>query len=239
MIAVRRAGGRTVPDALETGAFLRPVLMRRPGPALRIALAAVRALLCAGDDVRLRVEVGPGAELELVDPNGTVAYNARGGSASWSADVRIDEGGRMSWTEPAFVVADGADAVRTVAADLADGAELLWRETCVLGRTGERGGALHSATRVSYAGAELLAEDLDLRDPALRGLPGILGGARAIGQVGLFGRRPAAPDAPGGIGGPDRLDLAGPGALWRWTGERPFAAERALDPVWRAWGGHA
>lgn len=232
VIAVRRVGARTVPVALETGTFLRPRVMRRPGTALRVALAAVRAALCAGDDVRLRIDVGPGAELELVDPNGTVAYNARGGRAAWRASVRLAEGARMSWTEPSFVVSDGADVLREIDADLAEGAELLWREALVLGRTGERGGALLASTRVRLAGRELLAEDLDLRDAGLRALPGVLGGARVVGQVGLFGRDPDGPAAP------DRLDLAGPGALWRWTGAHPYRAEAPLTRVWRSWGGH-
>ncbi|WP_083934354.1 urease accessory protein UreD [Nocardiopsis baichengensis] len=235
VIAVRRVGDRTVPVALETGTFLRPGIMRRPGGALRVALAAVRAALCAGDDVRLQVDVGPGAELELVDPNGSVAYNARGGRAAWRASVRLAEGARMSWAEPAFVVADGADVVREVDADLAEGAELLWRESLVLGRTGEQGGKVLASTRVRAQGRPLFVEDLDLRDPRVRGLPGILGGSRVVGQVGLFGRDPEAGEGPDG---PDLLDLAGPGAVWRWTGERPFKADAALTPVWHAWGGH-
>ncbi|WP_017622652.1 urease accessory protein UreD [Nocardiopsis chromatogenes] len=235
VIAVRRHGDRSVPVALETGTFLKPGIMRRPGGALRVALAAVRAALCAGDDVRLHVDVGPGAELELVDPNGTVAYNARGGRAAWRASVRLAEGARMTWTEPAFVVSDGADVRREVEADVAEGAELLWRESLVLGRTGERGGRMLASTRVRLAGRPLFTEDLDLREPEVRGLPGVLGGDRVVGQVGLFGRDPGEGEGPDG---PDLLDLAGPGAVWRWTGERPYKADAALTPVWRAWGGH-
>ncbi|MFC3995414.1 urease accessory protein UreD [Nocardiopsis sediminis] len=231
VVAVRRSGGRTHPRRLETGTFLRPRVMRRPGTALRVALAAVRASLCAGDDLELHVDVGPGAELELVDPNGTVAYNARGGQAAWRARIRLAEGARMTWSEPSFIVADGADVLRSIDVDLAPGAELLWRETLVLGRSGERGGALRSRTDVRLAGRELYAEDLDLRSPETRELPGVIGPARVIGQVAAFGR------TPGGPHGPARMDLAGPGALWRSVAARTYRADAELDPVWHAWGG--
>ncbi|GAB3204832.1 urease accessory protein UreD [Marinactinospora endophytica] len=232
-IEVARFGGRTLPVALEAGTFLLPRVMRRPGPALRVALAAIRASLCAGDDLRLRVHVGPGAHLELVDPNGTVAYNARGGRAAWRAEVTLAEGARMSWREPSFIVSDGADVLREIDVRLAPGAELLWHETLVLGRSGERGGALRSLTRVRGEGADLLVEELDLRDPRLRELPGMLGGARVLGQVGLFGRTPEGPHGPG------RMDLAGPGAITRALARQTYLVDEALTPVWHAWGGHA
>lgn len=231
VVAVERGGDGTRPVALETGTFLAPCMMSRSGSALRVALTGVRAALCAGDDLELRVEVGPGAELDLLDPNGTLAYNARGGAAAWRARVTLAEGARMTWYEPSFVVADGADVTRDVAVDLAPGAELLWRETLVLGRTGERGGALRATTRVEHAGREMLVEDLDARDPDERELPGLVGSARVLGQVGLFGRVPDGPT------GPCRLDLAGPGALWRSLARRTFRADAEVDPVWCAWGG--
>ncbi|WP_393916157.1 urease accessory protein UreD [Halostreptopolyspora alba] len=232
VVSVARGGTSTHPVELRTGTFLAPCAMRRPGRAQRVALTGVRASLCAGDEVELRVDVGPGAELELTDPNGTLAYNARGGRAAWRARLTLAEGARMTWHEPSFVVADGADVLREIDVVLAPGAELLWWETLVLGRAGERGGALRSLTRVERDGAELLVEDLDLRDSAERELPGITGRARVLGQVGLFGRVPADPR------GPDRLDLAGPGTLWRAAARRTYLVDTELGPVWRAWGGH-
>ncbi|MFC7329550.1 urease accessory protein UreD [Marinactinospora rubrisoli] len=227
-VTVASGGGRTYPVRLETGTFLRPRVMRRPGPGLRVVLAAVRASLCAGDDLRLHVNVGPGAHLDLVDPNGTVAYNARGGRAAWRVDITLAEGARMTWTEPSFIVSEGADVLREITVSLAAGARLAWRETLVLGRTGERGGALRSATRVTHGGRELLVEDLDLRDAELRELPGVLGGDRVIGQVAALG---SVPDGPAG---PHRLDLAGPGVLWRALARRTYESDRVLDEAWRA-----
>lgn len=220
--------GRSRAHVLEPGTFLTPRPLLASGSEARIALLGVRAALCAGDELELAVEVGPGADLALVDPNGTVAYNMRGGAATWRARLDLADGARMTWREHPFVLSDGADVHREVHADLGTQAELLWRETLVLGRTGERGGALRSLTRFIHEGRELLAEDLDLRD-AVRDLPGVLGGRRVLGQVALLGRRPPGDPAPG------RLDLAGPGVLARCLADASHEADTRLDPVWREW----
>lgn len=222
--------GRSRALVLEPGTFASPRPMAARGPAARIALVAVRASLCAGDRFELYVELGPRAQAELVDPGGTVAYGMRGGRAVWRATVVLGEGARLRWSEQPFVLSEGADVGREVRMDLSEGAEALWRETLILGREGERGGALRSTTRITHAGRELLVEDLDLREAGIRELPGILGPNRILGQVGLFGRRP-----PGGGPAPGRLDLAGPGALHRLLTDRSFRADRVLDPVWREW----
>ncbi|GAA2002136.1 hypothetical protein GCM10009799_31620 [Nocardiopsis rhodophaea] len=228
-IVVEVEDGRSRARVLEAGTFVSPRPMASRGPGVRIALAGIRASLCAGDDFVLRVEAGPGARVDLVDPNGTLAYNMRGGTASWRAEVTLGEGAVLHWHEQPFVLSDGADVHREVRADLAAGAELLWRETLVLGRTHEQGGALRSRTHVTHDGQDLLVEDLDLRDPGVRELPGILGDARVLGQVALLGRIPSGAPAPA------RLDLAGPGALYRAVTHRAYEADRLLEPVWTTW----
>lgn len=132
-IVVDAVDGRSRARVLEAGTFVSPRPMPGRGAGVKIALVGIRASLCAGDDFALRVEVGPGARVELVDPNGTVAFNARGGAASWRAELTLGEGAVVHWREQPFVLADGADVHREVRADLAPGAELLWRETLVLG----------------------------------------------------------------------------------------------------------
>ncbi|MBB6170752.1 urease accessory protein [Nocardiopsis mwathae] len=228
-IVVDAVDGRSRARVLEAGTFVSPRPMPGRGAGVKIALVGIRASLCAGDDFALRVEVGPGARVELVDPNGTVAFNARGGAASWRAELTLGEGAVVHWREQPFVLADGADVHREVRADLAPGAELLWRETLVLGRSGEHGGALRSLTRVTHGGHDLLVEDLDLRTPAARELPGILGTARVLGQVALFGRTPPGDPSP------SRLDLVGAGALHRAVTHRAYETDRILDPVWSSW----
>ncbi|MDJ1131931.1 urease accessory protein UreD [Streptomyces iconiensis] len=230
VIAVERDGDRHVARELATGTFLAPRPVASQPGVLRLALVGTRAGLLAGDALDLRVTVGPGARLELIEPAGLVAYDHRGGAATWSATVTLGEGARLCWAARPFVVSSGARVHRSVEADLARGAGMLWRELLVLGRSGERGGAVRTVTRASYDGAELLVEDLDFSDPGERELPGILHGARFLGSVTHFGtERPGDPDDP------YLTRLAGPGALVRHLGPSAPPLESALDGAWTAW----
>ncbi|GGM16790.1 urease accessory protein UreD [Nakamurella endophytica] len=199
---------------------------------VRVALVATQALLLGGDHAELSVRVGAGLDLELVEVGGTVAYDADGRGSAWSADVEIDRGGRLRWAAEPFVVADGAAVQRRTGIRLAEEAAAALRETFVLGRTGERGGSLVARTRVDLVGAPLYAEDLDLSDADLRSRPGVLGPARVLDQLAVFGGR--APDVAGPSGaGCRRFELDGPGTVIRYLG--PELARSPLADLWQRW----
>ncbi|MFJ5845211.1 urease accessory protein UreD [Streptomyces sp. NPDC092903] len=230
VVAVERDGdGRHLARELRDGAFLAPRPLLPCSGRIRIALAGIRAGLLAGDELALDISVGPGAHLELVEPAGLVAYDHRGGSARWRARIDIAEGGELTWHGLPFVVSDGADVVRAMDARLAAGARMLWRDTLVLGRSGERGGRIRATTRVTYEDQELLVEDLDLTDPDVRELPGLLGPNRVIGSVAVLGATPPGPPHP------YRMDLAGPGAQVRLLDTVAPAVEAELTEVWESW----
>lgn len=84
-------------------------------------------------------------------------------------------------------------------------------------------------TRALYDGAELLVEDLDLTDPEMRELPGILGPNRVIGSLTALGARPL------GLPHPYRTDLAGPGAQVRLLDTEAPAMEAELTALWEHW----
>ncbi|MFF8556341.1 urease accessory protein UreD [Streptomyces sp. NPDC015501] len=225
----RDASGRHLARELTPGAFLAPRPLLPGTDRLRIALVGTRAGLLAGDDLRLRITVGPDARLELVEPSGLVAYDHRGGASSWRATVDIAAGGRLDWDGQPFVVADGARVERAMEVTLAPGARMLWRDTLVLGRSGERGGRLRATTRAVHEGRELLVEDLDLTDRELRELPGILGPNRVIGSVTALGVRPPGPSHP------YRADLSGPGAQVRLVDTEAPAMEAELSALYERW----
>lgn len=228
-IHVDRVAGRTRITELTASRFLRPRLLGGHPDRPRVALIANCASLLADDDLRLDVRVGAGAELELVEPSGTVAYNARGGLARWSADVRVEEASRFVWGAAPFVVADGAQAHRRTSIDLADGAVALLRETLVLGRSGERGGDVRSFLRADHDGRPLYVEDLLLDDHTLRRSPTVLGSARVLGTVVLLGTRPSE------LVHPHETLLHGPGAIRRELHEHAHLDEAALAPTWERW----
>lgn len=224
-ISVRREHGR-LRTRLCTG-LLRPQLLHGPPDRCRVGLLATTALLLGGDAVRLEVDVGPGATLELSDIAGTVAYDGRGRAAFWSLHVSVADGGRLRWCGEPFVVADGAEVTRDLSLDLAAGAQVLIRETVVLGRAGQVGGRLHNRTTVRSGGRPVLVEDTVLDPATHRRLPGMLGDLRVIDTLLAVGL-----DLPSGpVDGSTLYRLAGPGATLR----RHLGRELATSPLHRLW----
>lgn len=208
------SGGR--PELTLQSSHLSPRTLRTGADSARIALVGTTALLLAGDHVRIGIDVGPGCHLEMIDTAGTVAYDGRGGSSSWTVDITVADGASLVWKAEPFVVADGADVVRTTTVTLAPTGSALLRETLVLGRSGETGGSLLARTRVTHGGRPLLAEDLDLTDRRTRSRPGVLGSHQVLDTVSLLGRRPPSMHPTPGT----RLfPLAGEGAVARFLGD--------------------
>ena len=182
---------------------------------MRVALVPEQAVLLAGDQVTVAVRVGAGQRLEIVEPGGTVAYAMRGGQARWDVRVVVEEGGSLVWHGEPFVVAQGADVVRSTTIDLAPGACLRLRETLVLGRSGEAPGSLVSRTDVRRDGVPVLVEELD---SALG-----LGPHRVVDQVldlrgsETVAERPPQPTL-------DVMALEGGGRLHRWLGAQTHAS---------------
>ncbi|WP_031086718.1 urease accessory protein UreD [Streptomyces sp. NRRL WC-3549] len=230
VVTVRRdTSGRDVASELGPGTFLAPRPLMPAADGLHLALVGTTAGLLAGDDLRIRITVGPGARLHLMEPTGLVAYDHRGGTSSWRAEVEIAEDGELTWDSQPFVVSSGAGVTRSMDVSLAPGARMLWRDTLVLGRSGERGGRIRATTRAVHDGTELLVEDLDLTDPDVRELPGILGPHRVVGAVTALGADPGGPPHP------SRMDLVGPGAQIRLLDTDAPAVERELTAVWESW----
>ncbi|WP_067442045.1 urease accessory protein UreD [Nocardioides jensenii] len=214
---------------LDASRYVRPRAVHTEPDRVRVALVAACASLLSGDHVRLEIEVGPGAHLELVEPSATVAYNARGGSCTWSATIRVAEGGSLVWGGAPFVVSHGAEVERGTTIELGDGAAMLHHETLVLGRSAEDGGSVRSTLRATYDGRPLLVEDVDLSDPVLRSAPGVLGGHRVVATTTLLGLCPEASLAE------HETLLAGPGALARSVADQAHVAEAVLAPTWQRW----
>ncbi|MEO7236079.1 MAG: urease accessory protein UreD [Lapillicoccus sp.] len=201
------------------------VLDARPDHA-RVALLAEGALLLAGDEVGVRVDVGPGVHLEVVEPAGTVAYDMRGGEATWAVSAELGPHARLVWRAEPFVVSSGARVRRTLDLHLRENAVAVLRETLVLGRSAESGGTLQQRTRVTTADGPLLAEDLEI--DGARPQVGVLGGSRVLDTVAVLGTRAGAEPTPAGA---HRLELDGCGTLLRAL--LPAVHLSPLEPVWR------
>lgn len=205
---------------------LRPLLLDSGASHARVALVPDGALLLAGDAVRVEVEVGRGIRLDLVEPAGTVAFDMRGGDASWDVRIGLARGATVVWAGEPFVVASGARVRRSTVVDMEPGARLLVRETLVMGRHGERGGHVEQVWSAHGPGAvPLLVEETILDDRSDR--PGILGGHRALSTVVGLGVAVDPEQCPDG-----RMDLECGGTVWR--GLAHEAHRVVLQEAWRA-----
>lgn len=147
-----------------------------------------------GDELRIDVRVGPDADLVVRSAAASVVLpGPRGGSSSLTIVVDVGAGGALTWLPEPTVAARGCDHRVTTLIDLADGAELVWREELVLGRHDEAAGSILQRLRVDRGGRPLLRHDLAL-GPAWPTADGPAGtaGARAVGALLVVG--PAAKD---------------------------------------------
>ena len=175
--------------------LLRGQVTTNSADGCRIGLVATTALLLGGDAVELVVEVGPGATLDLFDVAGTVAYHGRGRSAAWYTQLTLAEGSRLRYRGEPFVIADGADVIRTLVVEVAGSARCVLRETVVLGRAHETGGRLLIRTDVCRDERQIWLEEQDLDPNGLRNLPGVLGRHRVIDSLVSLGPDPESPVA--------------------------------------------
>jgi len=213
----RRASVRT------SAGLIRP-MVTRSGPAhVEVSLVAQGALLLCGDAVRIEIEVGSATSLTITEAAGTVAYDMRGGSATWDLRIRLSEKAKLIWHGEPFVVSEGAVVRRSTTIDLAADAVCLIREAIVLGREGERPGSMANATRANVEGAAALVEQADLS--AASQVAGLLGRNRVVESIIALG---AITDL--GADCPERLTLEHGGALWRRLSTSAHTA--SLEGLW-------
>lgn len=245
-IAVERAGDRARFSVLDQGLYLAPrPVAGTAGPLhLRVALIGIHMMLLGGDDVRIELHVGSGVTLEVIEPAGMVAYDADGCASRWSLDAVLAEGSALIWDGAPFVVAGGANVQRETRVRFAERSRVLLRETLVLGRSGEPGGALRSVTRLTGPSGDSLYEDLDLTGIRHRSV-GVLGESKVLTSATAAGWRPAAgPPAP--VESPERrrqdqavsahrFELAAEGSVLRALAASAHEADREVAPQYAQW----
>ncbi|MFC7358910.1 urease accessory protein UreD [Nocardioides astragali] len=214
----RTVGGRVRVTA--GGGPFRVVTLGVDERGARVALVPTRAQLLAGDVVEVRCHVADGLTLHLRETSGTVAYDMRGGSASWAFAGQVGDGARLVLDSLPWVSAGGSRVIRSTSVSLGDKATLLARETLVLGRSGEAPGDLVSRTTITRDGRPVVVEELR----SLHLTPG-----RILDSVLALGDARQLPE-----GGPSPLRLETGDRLWRRLGREAHETADVLDPVWAA-----
>lgn len=234
------ARGDSVACALD-GELVLPRLVHRRGHSVEIALVSGRAMLMPGDHVELDIRVGDGCSVRLVDIGGLIVYGREEvGQSQWHARLDLGADAHLVWDGLPTVVTDAGSLTRSMTVRLGAGASVIARETLVLGRSGERGGALTADVDVTDAAGPVLRERLQVRGDQPR--PGILGSCRVVDSVLYLGEGIEAPHVPGAL----RLDLERGGAVLRYLGDHahdsplerllplgtalPFARSASDDP---------
>jgi urease accessory protein len=212
--AAAGAGGVT---RLPVLASQVPLVLRRTPEAVYLVGGAAGPI--GGDQLALRISVGPGAFLRVRTAAASIALPGPDGLESvFLITIDVAAGARLEYLPEPLVVSAMARHATIIRATLAEGASLLLRDELLLGRHGEAGGAARSALHVTYAGRPLLRQSLEVpgADPVTMG-PTLLDGHRAVGT--LLWVDPASRELTGGPV-PGRtgeavavMPLAGPGIL--------------------------
>ena len=239
-----RAEARVVAEADGRGgtrlAVLRgesPLLLRRTGPRTRgmtVHLVGGAAGPLRGDELRLDIEVGAGAALEMLSVAASLALPGRPGPPSrLTITATVAAGGTLRWLPEPLIAAAGCDHIAVTRVEVAEGGSLLWRDDLVCGRHGETSGAVRADTTIRYAGVTLYRHELTV-GPGAPGWDGaaVLDSGRAVGTLVAAG-----PDLPvPGAAGPDAavMALAGPGILATAVGPDIRRVQAALDPLCHA-----
>jgi urease accessory protein len=234
-----RALARLVAEADGRGgtrlAVLRgesPLLLRRTGPA-EVHLVGGAAGPLRGDDLRLEVAVGPGADLTVRSVAAQLALPGRHGlpPSLLTLHATVAAGATLRWLPEPLIAAAGC-AHRTVTrVEVAEGGTLRWRDDLVCGRHDETPGDVRTETTVRYAGRTAYRHDLAVGPdaPGWDG-PAVLGAARAVGTLIAF---PAEALPPWPLPSPEAaaMPLAGGGVLVTALGTDIRRVRAVLDPL--------
>ncbi|WP_433260582.1 urease accessory protein UreD [Micromonospora vinacea] len=218
---VARADGRGGTALVELHGETPLLLRQTPtdGGVATVHLVGGAAGPLAGDDLRLEIEVGPGAAVRVHSVAASIALPGRAGAVSRMA-VRavVHAGATLHWLPEQLVAAAGCAHLAESRIELDAGATLRWRDELICGRYGEAPGGAVVHTQVDYAGRPLLRQSLAVgpHAPGWAG-PAVLGGAPATGSLLVVDPSQLAgpPTAEGSVA---RLPLAGgPATLWTAT----------------------
>ena len=154
-ISVARCGDRDVVIDQRSAA---PFSVRQCGK--RILLASSAAAPVGGDDLRLTIDVGPGARAAVGSVAASMVWPGVGGLASSMTTVcTVGRDAHLDlWLEPTISVA-GSSHHSATTVSLAEGATCRMGEETVLGRRSELSGHLDLSVRVERGGRALIHHD--------------------------------------------------------------------------------
>ncbi|MGD3110971.1 urease accessory protein UreD [Streptomyces sp. YGL11-2] len=240
IVARADAHGTTRLPVLDGGG---PFALRRIQPhagQARVCVVGAMSAPLGGDRLGIEATAEAGASLRVTAAAATVALPGRTAEqATYDVRLTVGDGAVLEWLPEPLISAEGSDLRMTTTVELAPTARLVLREEQVLGRSGERTGALRSRLTVRRAGRTLLDQETAYGPSA----PGwdtsaVLDGNRAVGQLLLvtpeYEQQPAEVRLLGGAVGDGAgqgvlAPLAGPAALVTAVAPDGLRLRRLLD----------
>ncbi|MGW0661972.1 urease accessory protein UreD [Streptodolium elevatio] len=210
---------------------LLPRIASVPGPGAEVVFVAGAAGPLGGDELTVRIEVGPGARLTVRTAAAAVVLPGTGEPARQSVEIVVDDGGELEWLPEPVVVAAGARYESSVKVTLGRATRLLMCETLVLGRAAEPCGDAVSRWDVAAESRPLLRQQSaygPAAKPGWRGPAGTAGGTVVASRLrfpDIPGTTPRLPSAVGRA----VCELAGGGLLTTVTAADTLTAERLLN----------
>ena len=156
-----------------------PLWCRWDGDTLWLVGSAASPV--AEDDVRIRVEVGPGVHATVRSVAAMVLYAARGDGSSLHTELSVAPGASLRWSPEPVIITARAEHRSTMRVDVGRDAEVTVDEVVVDGRNAEdRGGRLISELALTIDSVTTLRSSYDTRTPGWNAGGG-LDGARCLG----------------------------------------------------------
>jgi urease accessory protein len=181
-VGLRRGANGTV--RVEGQLCSAPVWFRWDGATLWLVGSGASPV--GEDHIRVRVEVGPGVDVAVRSVAATVLYAARGEGTRWHTEIVVDEGARLDWRPEPMILTERARHHASTVVHASSGAEVTLDETVVLGRAGERTGALCSSLEVHLDRTTALQTSFDTTVPGWSG-PGGVGAHGVVASRLLLG----------------------------------------------------
>jgi urease accessory protein len=196
VIRAELRGERTVVAGLAGTEPWHPRILVSDGPLARVVLVQSRASLLCGDDVGLRIDLGPGAALEIVELGATIANNVRGGSpARLEVVVDVAQRARLVWLARPVIASAGCWLQRSTRVAVAGDGRALLGESIVLGRHGEQPGRVDSHTRITLDGRPVVDETFTTAPAWLLHSSVVAGDAAMVEGLTLVGLRDQDPES--------------------------------------------
>jgi urease accessory protein len=211
---------------------LLPRIAAGAGGGAEVVFVGGAAGPLGGDDLTVRIEVGPGARLTVRTAAASVVLPGTGEPARQTVEIVVHDGGELEWLPEPVVVCAGARFASVVNVTLGRATRLLMRETLVLGRAHEPCGDAVARWAVTAEGRPLLHQHQaygPAAKPGWRGPAGTAGGTVVATELrfpDIPGTTPRLPSAPGRA----VCELAAGGLLTTITAPDTLTAARLLSP---------